>query len=79
MLKNKTMKNKKNKKIVTNSKWFISNNRVQKNKDITILLPVLKFWYSKCYFYETGLYTPAFGVAFSFLKWNYYLTIQKNY
>jgi len=73
------MKNKKNKKVVTNYKWFVSNNRFQKNKDITILLPVLKFWYSKCYFYETGLYTPAFGVAASFLKWNYYLTIQKNY
>lgn len=79
MLKKKTMKNKKNKKVVTNYKWFVSNNRFQKNKDITILLPVLKFWYSKCYFYETGLYTPAFGVAVSFLKWNYYLTIQKNY
>jgi len=69
------------KKVSTSNltKWFVSNNRVQKNKDIIILLPVLKFWYSQCYFYETGLYTPAFGIAFSFLKWNYYLTIQKNY
>lgn len=66
-------------KLKSNSKWFIANNRIQKNKDITILLPVVKLWYSKCYFYETGIYTPAFGVAISFLKWNYYFTIQKGY
>jgi hypothetical protein len=75
-------KQKKNLKKVTTSKlgkWFIANNRFQKNKDITILLPVVKFWYSQCYFLETGLYTPAFGVAISFLKWNYYFTIQKGY
>ena len=75
-------KQKKNlKKAVTSKlgKWFVANNKVQKNKDITILLPVVKFWYSQCYFLETGCYTPAFGVAISFLKWNYYLTIQKNY
>ncbi len=65
--------------LKSNSKWFIANNRIQKNKDITILLPVLKFWYSQCYFYETGIYTPAFGVAISFLKWNYYFTLQKGY
>lgn len=65
--------------LKSNSKWFIANNKLQKNKDIVILCPVVKLWYSKCYFYETGLYTPAFGVAFSFLKWNYYLTIQKGY
>lgn len=65
--------------LKSNSKWFIANNRVQKNKDITILLPVFKLWYSKCYFLETGLYTPAFGVAISFLKWNYYFTLQKGY
>jgi hypothetical protein len=59
--------------------WFLANNKVQKNKDITILLPVIKLWYSKCYFLETGLYTPAFGVAISFLKWNYYFTLQKGY
>ncbi len=49
--------------LKSNNKWFIANNKLQKNKDITILLPVVKFWYSKCYFLETGLYTPAFGVA----------------
>ncbi len=65
--------------LKSNSKWFIANNKVQKNKDITIILPVVKLWYSKCYFLETGLYTPAFGVAISFLKWNYYFTIQKGY
>lgn len=79
MLKKKTMKNKKNKKVVTNGKWFIANNKVQKNKDITILLPVIKLWYSRCYFFETGIYTPAFGIAVSFLKWNYYFTLQKEY
>ncbi len=75
-------KQKKNLKKITTSKlgkWFIANNAIQKNKDITIILPVIKFWYSKCYFLETGCYTPAFGVAISFLKWNYYLTIQKGY
>ena len=61
------------------SKWLVVNNKVQKNRDIVILLPVVKFWYSECYFFETGIYTPAFGVAISFLKWNYYLTIQKGY
>jgi hypothetical protein len=65
--------------LKSNSKWFVANNKVQKNKDIIILLPVVKFWYSQCYFLETGCYTPAFGVAISFLKWNYYLTIQKGY
>lgn len=64
---------------LNSNKWFVANNRVQKNKDITILLPVVKFWYSQCYFLETGIYTPAFGVAISFLKWNYYFTIQKGY
>jgi len=75
-------KQKKNlKKAVTSKlgKWFVANNKVQKNKDITILLPVVKFWYSQCYFLETGCYTPAFGVAISFLKWNYYFTLQKGY
>lgn len=65
--------------LKSNSKWFVANNRLQKNKDITILLPVLKLWYSKNYFLETGVLTPAFGVAISFLKWNYYFTIQKGY
>ncbi len=78
-LKKKIMKNKKRKNSVPKNKWFVANNKVQKNKDITILLPVVKFWYSQCYFLETGLYTPAFGVAISFLKWNYYFTIQKGY
>ena len=65
--------------LKSNRKWFIENNAFQKNKDITIVLPVVKFWYSKCYFLETGLYTPAFGLAVSWLKWNYYFTIQKGY
>lgn len=74
-------KQKKTGKVVTSksTKWFVANNKVQKNKDITILLPVVKFWYSQCYFLETGLYTPAFGIAVSFLKWNYYFTLQKGY
>ncbi len=65
--------------LKSNSKWFVSNNTFQKNKDITIILPVIKFWYSKCYFLESGVYTPAFGVAISWLKWNYYFTLQKGY
>ena len=62
-----------------NTKWFIENNALQKNRDITIILPVVKFWYSKCYFLESGVYSPAFGVAISWLKWNYYFTLQKGY
>lgn len=66
-------------KLKSNNKWFVANNGVQKNKDITIIIPVVKLWYSKCYFLETGIYTPAFGLAISWLKWNYYFTIQKGY
>lgn len=78
------MKNKKNnfvnKRLLNlNSKWFIANNTFQKNKDITVILPVIKLWYSKCYYVETGIYSPAIGVALSWLKWNYYFTIQKVY
>lgn len=65
--------------LKSNSKWFIANNRLQKNKDIIIILPILKLWCSKYYFLETGVLTPAFGIAISFLKWNYYFTLQKGY
>ncbi len=65
--------------LKSNSKWFIANNKFQTNKDIVNVLPFIKIWYSPNYFLETGLYTPAFGVAISFLKWNYYFTIQKAY
>lgn len=65
--------------LKSNSKWFIANNRLQKNRDIIIVLPIIKLWFSKNYFLETGVLTPAFGVAISFLKWNYYFTIQKGY
>lgn len=65
--------------LKSNSKWFIANNRLQKNKDIIIILPIIKLWCSKYYFLETGVLTPAFGIAISFLKWNYYFTIQKGY
>jgi len=65
--------------LKSNSKWFVANNRLQKNKDIIIILPILKLWCSKYYFLETGVLTPAFGVAISFLKWNYYFTLQKGY
>jgi hypothetical protein len=65
--------------LKSNNKWFVANNRLQKNRDIVIILPTLKLWYSKNYFLETGVLTPAFGIAISFLKWNYYFTIQKGY
>lgn len=61
------------------TKWFISNNQVNINKNIVNILPYIKLWYSECYFLETGVYTPAFGVAVSWLKFNYYFTIQKGY
>lgn len=61
------------------NKWFISNNEVNINKNIVNILPYIKVWYSPCYFLETGVYTPAFGIAFTWLKFNYYFTIQKGY
>jgi hypothetical protein len=61
------------------TKWFISNNQVNINKNIVNILPYIKLWYSDCYFLETGVYTPAFGIAVSWLKFNYYFTIQKGY
>jgi hypothetical protein len=57
--------------------WFIANNKLQKNKDIVNILPNLKLWYSKAYFLKSKEHTPAFGISISWLKWNYYLTIQK--
>lgn len=60
-------------------KWFIANNKFQKNKDIIVLLPIIKIWFSKNYFLETGVFSPAFGIAISWLKWNYYFTIQQGY
>ncbi len=70
-----------NKRIVFRimKKWEIANNRTQINKDIVNVLPFIKVWYSKNYFFETGVFTPAFGIAISWLKWNYYLTIQQGY
>jgi hypothetical protein len=61
------------------TKWFISNNEVNINKNIVNILPYIKLWYSDCYFLETGVYTPAVGIAVSWLKFNYYFTIQKAY
>jgi len=62
-----------------NKNWFIANNKLQKNKDIVVILPIAKIWFSKQYFLETGVFTPAFGIAISWLKWNYYFTIQRGY
>ena len=59
-------------------KWIIVNNATQINKDIVNILPFIKVWYSKQYFLSKGKFTPAFGIAISWLKWNYYLTIQKK-
>jgi hypothetical protein len=63
-------------------KWKIANNTIQKNKDIVVLLPVIKVWYSKNYYAKYNkeqIFTPAFGIAISWFKWNYYLTIQQGY
>jgi hypothetical protein len=65
--------------LKSNSKWFIANNKFQTNKDIVNVLPFIKIWYSPNYFLETGVLTPAFGIAISWLKWNYYFTVQKGY
>lgn len=65
--------------LKSNNKWFVANNKLQKNIDVINILPFIKVWYSKRYFLESGVFTPAFGIAISFLKWNYYFTIQKGY
>lgn len=59
-------------------KWVIDNNKLQKNKDIVVLLPIVKLWYSKKYYAAPHTFTPAFGIAISWLKWNYYFTLQKK-
>lgn len=59
-------------------KWVIDNNKLQKNKDIVVLLPVFKLWYSQRYYAGPNKFTPAFGIAISWLKWNYYFTLQKK-
>ena len=59
-------------------KWVIANNATQINKDIVNILPFIKVWYSKQYFLSKGKFTPAFGIAISWLKWNYYFTLQKK-
>ena len=61
-----------------NKKWFIANNATQINKDVVNILPFIKVWYSKKYFLGKGAFTPAFGIAISWLKWNYYFTLQKK-
>lgn len=65
--------------LKVNAKWFVANNTTQKNVDVINIIPFLKVWYSNRYFLETGVLTPAVGVAVSWLKWNYYFTIQKAY
>ena len=62
-----------------NKKWFVANNKFVKNKEVVNLLPFVKIWYSSSYYLEAGKFTPAFGIAISFLKWNYYFTIQSKY
>jgi hypothetical protein len=62
-----------------NKKWFTANNKFAKNKEVVNLLPFVKIWYSSSYYLETGVFTPAFGIAISFLKWNYYYTIQRKH
>ena len=61
-------------------KWFIANNRFQKNKDVVNIIPFIKVWYSKHYLIKSGspATSPAFGIAISWLKWNYYFTLQKK-
>ena len=60
-------------------KWFIATNQFQKNKAIINIIPFIKIWISKEYFLESGVFTPAFGIAISWLKWNYYFTMQQGY
>jgi hypothetical protein len=59
--------------------WFIANNRIRKIKGMYWIIPCVSIWYSKDYFFETGVTSPAFGIQISFLNFTYGLTIQKGY
>ena len=45
----------------------------------TFLLPTIVLFYRKDYFWETGVYTPAFGITFKWLKFYIGFKIQKYY
>lgn len=64
-----------------NKKWVIHNNQIMMNKAIVVILPIFKIWYSPNYWtsgQKPTEETPAFGIALSWLKWNYYFTMQKK-
>lgn len=43
------------------------------------ILPEFSVWYIKEQFLETGVYTPAFGFRFAWIKWKWVFSMQKGY
>lgn len=59
-------------KWITNSIFF--------KTEITLhILPEFCVWYVKDQFLETGVYTPAFGFQFAWIKWKWAFSMQKGY
>ena len=60
-------------------KWNIRNSIFYKTYHTLHILPELSVWYIKEQFLETGVYTPAFGFRFAWIKWKWVFSIQKGY
>jgi len=43
------------------------------------ILPSLCVWYRKDMFLETGVYTPAYGIKLTFLRWTAGVHLQWGY
>lgn len=43
------------------------------------IIPSIELWYNKNEFLETGIYSPALGLKFSWLKWGWEIIFQKGY
>ena len=43
------------------------------------MFPYMKLWFTKDYFLETGVTSPAIGFNIGWLKWSYQFIIQITY
>jgi hypothetical protein len=61
--------------------WFIVNQTTfTRHLDQKIdFLPFFRIWYSKYFFLETGVYTPAWGIQFKWINFELLIIIQKGY
>ena len=60
-------------------KWNIRNSMFYKTYNTLHILPEFSVWYIKEQFLETGVYTPAFGFRFAWIKWKWAFSMQKGY